>query len=68
MTNDEQADHYNVAEWHGKMLIETARRSASCRRSTSTLKTTSPSSHRQGTLHQPPPDFCAAGRDHCRSR
>ena len=22
MTEDEQADHYNVAEWHGKMLID----------------------------------------------
>ena len=22
MTEDQQADHYNVAEWHGKMLID----------------------------------------------
>jgi hypothetical protein len=22
MTEDQQADHHNVAEWHGKMLID----------------------------------------------
>src|ERR1700728_4872963 len=22
MTDDEQGDHYNVAEWHGKMLVD----------------------------------------------